>query len=103
MCVGGCKRLFLLSCVGGETRAPSSSSTLRTIGPAQSAGRVWPGERVWLERGSDAKGRSFSRFSPREGVCRQRKRRRQVQVELAVWKTESLREGVLVCEEQSGS
>ena len=60
MCVGRCKRLFYYLCGGGVPRAPSSSSPLRAIGPAQSA------ERVWLKRGSDAKGRSLS-ASPREG------------------------------------
>ena len=41
----------------GGSRAPSSSSPLRTIGPAQSAEGVWPGE------GGRAKGRSFVGFA----------------------------------------
>ncbi len=54
MCVGSCKRLYYCLCGGGGTRAPSSSSPLRTIGPAQSAEGEWPGE------GGGAKGRSLS-------------------------------------------
>jgi len=54
MCVGRCKRLFYCLCGGGGTRAPSSSSPLRTIGPAQSAEGECPGE------GGGAKGRSLS-------------------------------------------
>ena len=59
MCVGRCKRLFYCLCGGGGTRAPSSSSPLRTIGPAQSAGRVWP------RGGGGAKGRSLVGFAER--------------------------------------
>ena len=69
MCVGRCKRLFYYLCGGGVPRAPSSSSPLRAIGPAQSA------ERVWLKRGSDAKGRGFVGFAERGGlVCRRSER-----------------------------
>ena len=71
MCVGRCKRLFYCLCGGGGTRAPSSSSPLRTIGPAQSAEGVWP------KRGSEAKGRSFVGFAERGVlVCRRSERKR---------------------------
>ena len=46
--------MFYCSYSGGVPRAPSSSSPLRTIGPAQSAERVWP------KKGSEGKGRSLS-------------------------------------------
>ena len=59
MCVERCKRLFYGLCGGGGTRAPSSSSPLRTIGPAQSA------EGEWLGEGGGAKGRSFVGFAER--------------------------------------
>ena len=51
---GGVGCMFYCSYSGGVPRAPSSSSLLRTIGPAQSAERVWP------KRGSETKGRSLS-------------------------------------------
>ena len=44
------------------------------IGPSQSAEGVWPGERVWLEGGSDAKGRGFWSASPREACSKERKK-----------------------------
>ena len=81
MCVGRCKRLFCCLSGGGGTRAPSSSSPLRTIGPAQSAGRVW------LEGGSDTKGRGlWSAVAERGGlVCRSEQKREKK--EFSVWKT----------------
>ena len=70
MCVRRCKRLFCCLSGGGGTRAPSSSSPLRTIGPTQSAGRVW------LEGGSDAKGTGFGRLG-RERRARGAKEKRK--------------------------
>ena len=43
------------------------------IGPSQSAEGVWPGERVWLEGGSDAKGRGFLVSFAERGVLVERK------------------------------
>ena len=58
MCVGRCKRLFVVCAVVVERGLPLLLPHPGR-GPAQSAERVWP------KRGSDAKGRSLS-ASPRE-------------------------------------
>ena len=39
------------------------------IGPSQSAEGVWPGERVWLKGGSEAKGEEFVGFAERRLAC----------------------------------
>ena len=68
---GGVRDCFYVHTVvkRGIALIPPSSR----IGPAQSAGRVWPGERVWLERGSDVKGRSFLSAFAERGVLVERK------------------------------
>ena len=77
MCVGRCKRLFCCLSGGGGTRAPYSSSPLRTIGPAQSAGRVWlegVAERgVLVEQGKKREKKEFSVL--KTGVAERRRPR----------------------------
>ena len=66
------------------------------IGPSQSAEGVWPGERVWLEGGSDTKGRGFGRFR-RERRARGTKEKTKGKRSSQFGKLQSLGEGVLVC------